>query len=72
MLAGLIVLFVVLLLAYVLYDRSPSDIIIGAFTTWIGGLLGILANIVTGRPVSSRATDPPAPPAAAPEATPTP
>lgn len=56
LIGGTLVFFVSVLMAYVLISKSPSDIVIGAFTTWIGGLLGVLGNIVTGRP-SSRAND---------------
>lgn len=56
LIGGTLVFFVVVLMAYVLISKSPSDIVIGAFTTWIGGLLGVLGNIVTGRP-AARAND---------------
>ena len=49
LMAGLALLFAIIMLLYALYAPKPSDIIIGAFISWIGGNLGSLGNLVTGR-----------------------
>lgn len=50
--AGILVFLIVSLLLYVRFSTNAADMIIGGFIGWIGGTLGVLGNIVTGRPTT--------------------